>query len=65
MAGFGIEYTPPDYNIVGLFQKIVLADGFLAQPAELVYDGKLIPGALDAWTATLAFSGQIFCDFAG
>ena len=24
-----------------------------------------MPGALDAWVGTLAFSGQIFCDFAG
>ena len=31
----------------------------------MVYDGSKIPGALDAWIATLAFSGQIFCDFAG
>ncbi|MES2150844.1 MAG: MBOAT family O-acyltransferase [Pseudomonadota bacterium] len=50
---------------LGLFQKIVLADSFLAKSAELVYDGHAIPGALDAWVATLAFSGQIFCDFAG
>ncbi|MHA6204673.1 MBOAT family O-acyltransferase [Dyella soli] len=50
---------------LGLFQKVVLADSFLAHPAELVYDGAAIPGALDAWVATLAFSGQIFCDFAG
>jgi alginate O-acetyltransferase complex protein AlgI len=50
---------------LGLFQKVVLADGFLAGAAELVYDGEKIPGALDAWVATLAFSGQIFCDFAG
>ncbi|HEY6545447.1 MAG TPA: MBOAT family O-acyltransferase [Dokdonella sp.] len=50
---------------IGLFQKVVLADGFLARPAELVYDGAMVPGALDAWAATLAFSGQIFCDFAG
>jgi len=50
---------------LGLFQKIVLADAFLAPAAEMVYDGKAIPGALDAWMATLAFSGQIFCDFAG
>ncbi|GAA0722082.1 MBOAT family O-acyltransferase [Dokdonella soli] len=50
---------------LGLFQKIVLADSFLARPAEIVYDGDKIPGALDAWVATLAFSGQIFCDFAG
>ncbi|MFC4761800.1 MBOAT family O-acyltransferase [Dyella koreensis] len=50
---------------LGLFQKVVLADSFLAHPAELVYDSATIPNALDAWIATLAFSGQIFCDFAG
>ncbi|MFC5437803.1 MBOAT family O-acyltransferase [Rhodanobacter umsongensis] len=50
---------------LGLFQKIVLADSFLAQAAEMIYDSDKIPGALDAWFGTLAFSGQIFCDFAG
>jgi alginate O-acetyltransferase complex protein AlgI len=50
---------------LGLFQKVVLADGFLGPPAEMIYDSDKIPGALDAWFATLAFSGQIFCDFAG
>jgi alginate O-acetyltransferase complex protein AlgI len=50
---------------LGLFQKVVLADGFLAAPAEQVYDATMPPGALDAWMGTLAFSGQIFCDFAG
>ena len=50
---------------LGLFQKVVLADSFLAHPAEMIYDSDKIPGALDAWFATLAFSGQIFCDFAG
>jgi alginate O-acetyltransferase complex protein AlgI len=50
---------------LGLFQKVVLADGFLADPAEQVFDGGLVPGAMDAWAGTLAFSGQIFCDFAG
>jgi len=50
---------------LGLFQKVVLADGFLSDPAEIVYDAKMAPGALDAWMGTLAFSGQIFCDFAG
>ena len=50
---------------LGLFEKIVLADGFLAGPAEAVYDGTKVPGALDAWAATLSFGGQIFCDFAG
>jgi alginate O-acetyltransferase complex protein AlgI len=50
---------------LGLFQKIVLADSFLSKPAEMVYDGAKIPGVVDSWIATLAFSGQIFCDFAG
>jgi len=50
---------------IGLFQKVVLADGFLGPIAERVYDNDVSPGALDAWAATLAFGGQIFCDFAG
>ena len=50
---------------LGLFQKIVLADSFLAPAVDLVYNSDKIPGALDAWVATLAFSGQIFSDFAG
>jgi alginate O-acetyltransferase complex protein AlgI len=50
---------------LGLFQKIVLADTFLAKAVETVYDGRAVPGMLDAWIGTLAFSGQIFCDFAG
>jgi hypothetical protein len=44
---------------LGMFQKIVLADGFLGPAAELVYDGKKVPGLLNFWVATLAFSGQI------
>ncbi len=50
---------------LGLFQKVVLADGFLAQPAEELFDGMGAVGAVDGWIGTLAFSGQIFCDFAG
>ena len=50
---------------LGLFEKAVLADGFLAPVVEAVYDGKAVPGFVDSWFATLAFSGQIFCDFAG
>ncbi len=50
---------------LGLFQKVVLADGFLSGPAEGVFDADKAPGLLDAWLGTLAFSGQIFCDFAG
>ncbi len=50
---------------LGLFQKVVLADTFLSGAAERVYDRGAMPGLLDAWIGTLAFSGQIFADFAG
>ena len=50
---------------LGLFNKVVLADTFLAGAAERVYDRGGIPGLLDSWIGTLAFSGQIFCDYAG
>ncbi len=50
---------------LGLFEKVVLADGFLGVAADKVFNGKAAAGVLDAWTGTLAFSGQIFCDFAG
>ncbi|MBS0388014.1 MAG: MBOAT family protein [Proteobacteria bacterium] len=50
---------------LGLFNKVVLADTFLSNAAERVFDGGKAPGLLDGWLGTLAFSGQIFCDFAG
>ncbi len=51
---------------LGLFQKVVIADGFLGPVVEKVYDAHdKTPGMLDAWAATFAFAGQIFCDFAG
>lgn len=50
---------------VGLFQKVVLADTLLSDTADIVFGSKKILNGLDAWTGTLAFSGQIFFDFAG
>jgi D-alanyl-lipoteichoic acid acyltransferase DltB (MBOAT superfamily) len=50
---------------LGLFEKIVLADGALAPSADAVFGNTDPVGAIDAWLGTLAFSGQIFCDFAG
>jgi len=50
---------------IGLFEKVVLADGFLGKTADRVFNGSAAPGTLDGWAGTLAFSGQIFCDFAG
>jgi len=51
--------------VIGLFEKIVIADGLLAPLVEAVYDVTETPDFLSAWCGTLAFSGQIFCDFAG
>jgi alginate O-acetyltransferase complex protein AlgI len=50
---------------LGLFMKVVLADSMLSGPADMVFgaNGSLL--ALDAWLGVLAFSGQIFFDFAG
>ncbi|MBA3391557.1 MAG: MBOAT family protein [Deltaproteobacteria bacterium] len=49
----------------GLFEKIVLADGLLAPVADRVFRATELLHPADAWLGTLAFSGQIFCDFAG
>jgi D-alanyl-lipoteichoic acid acyltransferase DltB (MBOAT superfamily) len=51
--------------ILGLFEKVVLADGLLAPVVEATYDATSNPDFVSAWIGTLAFSGQIFCDFAG
>ncbi len=51
--------------VLGLFEKVVLADGLLAPIVEKVYDSNLTPSPVASATATLAFAGQIFCDFAG
>lgn len=50
---------------IGLFQKVVLADTLLATTSDEVFDSGKIMNVLDSWTGTLAFSGQIFFDFAG
>ncbi len=51
--------------VLGLFQKIVLADAFFAPIADKVFANAQHLPTLDAWIGTLAFAGQIFCDFAG
>ncbi|MDQ3420690.1 MAG: MBOAT family protein [Acidobacteriota bacterium] len=50
---------------VGLFEKVVIADGALAPTVDAVFGARAPVGFVDAWIGTLAFSGQIFCDFAG
>jgi alginate O-acetyltransferase complex protein AlgI len=51
--------------IIGLFQKMVLADGILAPMADLSYLSDGTHSFADSWIGTLSFSGQIFFDFAG
>jgi D-alanyl-lipoteichoic acid acyltransferase DltB (MBOAT superfamily) len=50
---------------LGLFMKVVLADGMLSKSADLVFSAPNALHPLDAWMGVLAFSGQIFFDFAG
>lgn len=49
----------------GLFEKVVLADNFLAPAADKVYAHVGLLNPVDAWTGVMAFTGQIFCDFSG
>jgi alginate O-acetyltransferase complex protein AlgI len=44
---------------------VVIADSLLAPTADAVFGFEMPVQGLDAWLGTLAFSGQIFCDFAG
>jgi D-alanyl-lipoteichoic acid acyltransferase DltB (MBOAT superfamily) len=51
--------------VLGLFEKIVLADSLFAPVADAVFDAAAPLDSAVSWTGVLAFSGQIFCDFAG
>src|SRR5688572_7830504 len=50
---------------LGLFMKVVLADTMLASSSDAVFNFPAPLQAIDAWLGVLAFSGQIFFDFAG
>lgn len=50
---------------IGLFQKTVFADSLLSGVSDSVFDSGDLLLAIDAWVGVLAFSGQIFFDFAG
>lgn len=51
--------------VFGLFAKIVLSDRLLAPVVDQVYANPALYAWVDASIAALAFSGQIFFDFAG
>jgi len=50
---------------IGLFQKTVFADSLLGPVSDDIFGSADLLLAIDAWTGVLAFSGQIFFDFAG
>ena len=51
--------------VVGLAMKVALADAFFAPVADVVFAEGARPSTALAYAGVLAFSGQIFCDFAG
>lgn len=50
---------------IGLFEKVVLADTLLSGTSDTVFGTNQVLNGVDAWVGTIAFSGQIFFDFAG
>jgi len=51
--------------VIGLFEKAILADVLLAPVTDMVFANAARAGAAVAWLGALAFSGQVFFDFAG
>ena len=51
--------------VVGLFQKMIIADWIMAPAADAVFNASATASLAEAWVGALAFSAQIFCDFAG
>ena len=51
--------------VLGLFEKSVLADSIFAPVADAFFNAVKDAGPGAAWSGVVAFSGQIFCDFAG
>ena len=77
-AGFFLRQLADDYQervaqfgwglaliTLGMFEKVVLADGLLAPVVEIVYANSAYANGVDAWIGTMAFAGQIFFDFNG
>lgn len=50
---------------MGLVEKLVMADVLLAPVADMLFNKAGTPDIISAWTGSLAYTGQIFFDFAG
>ncbi|MBM9606493.1 MBOAT family O-acyltransferase [Desulfopila inferna] len=51
--------------VLGLFEKVILADTIMAPVADMVFSNSDLSGTADAWLGVFAFSGQVFFDFSG
>jgi len=50
---------------IGLFGKVVLADGILSPVVDRIFAARTGLGCAEAWAGSLGFAGQAFFDFAG
>ncbi|TDR16872.1 MBOAT family O-acyltransferase [Marinicella litoralis] len=53
------------FFIIGLFQKMVMADSFFAPIVNQVFSQHETIDTTSSWLGSLFFSAQIFCDFSG
>lgn len=53
------------FFIIGLFQKMVMADSFFAPIVDQVFEHHENIDTVSSWLGSLFFSAQIFCDFSG
>jgi alginate O-acetyltransferase complex protein AlgI len=51
--------------LIGLMEKVFLADSVFAPLVDSVFQTEQVPDAMSAWAASYFFTMQIFCDFAG
>lgn len=51
--------------VIGLFQKVILADTLMAPVTDTVFANPGDAGTLDAWSGVFGFAGQVFFDFSG
>ena len=60
--GFSVGLT---LLLIGLMEKVFLADSVFAPLVDSVFQTEQVPDAMSAWAASYFFTMQIFCDFAG
>ena len=51
--------------VIGLFQKVILADTLMAPVTDTVFANPAAAGTMDAWSGVFGFAGQVFFDFSG